>query len=188
MWLCFVLADLWATGGKDAREAAEPVIAAATGSLRVDTADGSGCTPPVAGVVGGGGGSCHGVGVALGSGVFGRDGTYRRYHGDGSGASVAVKELTVGADEESIGVSWLLRVLWSVCVVRCRGRSSCSAWCCVTVSLFSVRRRVVVLRPNSASLLCSRCSASLFCFVSVYASVSVSRFQLMVIVLGTSRG
>ena len=44
----------------------------------------------------GGGGSSSGA--ALGSGAFGKVGTYR-YHG----ATVAVKELKAGADEESIG-------------------------------------------------------------------------------------
>ena len=45
-----------------------------------------------------------------------------------------------------------------------------------------------ILLRCTALVVLLRCSASLFCFVSVYASVSVSRFQLMVIVLGTSRG
>ena len=44
----------------------------------------------------GGGG---GAGAALGSGAFGKVGTYR-YHG----AAVAVKELKTGADKASIGV------------------------------------------------------------------------------------
>ena len=45
-----------------------------------------------------GSGSASGAGAALGSGAFGKVGTYR-YHG----AVVAVKELKAGADEDSIG-------------------------------------------------------------------------------------
>ena len=66
-------------------------------AVSLDTVDGTGRT--LAAEVSSGGA---GVGVALGSGVFGKVGTYR-YHG----AAVAVKELKAGADEESIGASVL---------------------------------------------------------------------------------
>ena len=48
------------------------------------------------------GGAGSSSGAALGSGAFGKVGTYR-YHG----ATVAVKELKAGADEESIGAFFL---------------------------------------------------------------------------------
>ena len=70
--------------------AVDRLIAAAS----LDTVDGSGRTL-AAGVSSGG---ASGGGSSLGSGAFGKVGTYR-YHG----ASVAVKELKAGADEESIG-------------------------------------------------------------------------------------
>ena len=79
---------------------AERLIAA--GSL--DTVDGSGRTLAVEASSGGGDSSS---GAALGSGAFGKVGTYR-YHG----ATVAVKELKAGADEESIGA--FIRSLWVV--------------------------------------------------------------------------
>ena len=49
-------------------------------------------------VAGGGGGGGGGGGATLGAGAFGKVGTYK-YHG----ATVAVKELKAGANEESIG-------------------------------------------------------------------------------------
>ena len=67
------------------------VIAAAS----LDTVDGSGRTLAAEASSGGGGGAGD---TALGSGAFGKVGTYR-YHG----ATVAVKELKAGADEDSIG-------------------------------------------------------------------------------------
>ena len=71
------------------------LIAAAS----LDTVDGTGRTLAVeASSSGAGGGD-----VALGSGAFGKVGTYR-YHG----ATVAVKELKAGADAESIGALLLL--------------------------------------------------------------------------------
>ena len=71
------------------------IIAAAS----LDTVDGTGRTLAVeASSSGAGGGD-----VALGSGAFGKVGTYR-YHG----ATVAVKELKAGADAESIGALLLL--------------------------------------------------------------------------------
>ena len=69
---------------------AEKLIAAAS----LDTVDGSGRTLATEASSGGGVDG----GAALGSGAFGKVGTYR-YHG----ATVAVKELKAGADEESIG-------------------------------------------------------------------------------------
>ena len=68
--------------------AADRLIAAAS----LDTVDGSSRTLAAEASSGGGGGA------GIGSGVFGKVGTYR-YHG----AVVAVKELKAGADEESIG-------------------------------------------------------------------------------------
>ena len=67
--------------------AADRLIAA--GSL--DVVDGTGRTLAAEA-------SSSGGGAALGSGVFGKVGTYRY-----NGAAVAVKELKAGADEESIG-------------------------------------------------------------------------------------
>ena len=89
-------------------------------AVSLDTVDGTGRTLAAEVSSGGGGG---GVGVALGSGVFGKVGTYR-YHG----AAVAVKELKAGADEESIGASVLnlCFVLTSApCMRPPRGRPPC---------------------------------------------------------------
>ena len=71
--------------------AAERLIAA----VSLDSVDGTGRT--LAAEVGSGGAGGGGD-AALGSGAFGKVGTYRFY-----GATVAVKELKAGADEESIG-------------------------------------------------------------------------------------
>ena len=62
-------------------------------SASLDTVDGSGRTLAVGASSSGGG-----AGAALGSGAFGKVGTYS-YHG----ATVAVKELKAGADEDTIG-------------------------------------------------------------------------------------
>ena len=53
-----------------------------------------------------GSGGAGGSGAALGSGAFGKVGTYRY-----NGATVAVKELKAGADEESIGTSRFFKPL-----------------------------------------------------------------------------
>ena len=64
--------------------------------------DGSGLTL----ATGGGGGGSGGGGATLGAGAFGKVGTYSRY-----GATVAVKELKAGADNDSIGASAALHSL-----------------------------------------------------------------------------
>ena len=76
----------------------DPKSIIAAGSL--GTVDGSGQTLAtlLATEATSSGGAGSSSGAALGSGAFGKVGTYR-YHG----ATVAVKELKAGADEESIG-------------------------------------------------------------------------------------
>ena len=71
-------------------------------AVSLDTVDGTGRTLATEASAGGSGGG----GAALGSGAFGKVGTYR-YHG----ATVAVKELKAGVDAESIGALFVRGIL-----------------------------------------------------------------------------
>ena len=97
------------TGVRDWASRVDPRSAVAATSL--EATDGSARTLAdvvvFSGVNSGSGGGC---GTPLGSGTFGKVGTYR-YHG----ATVAVKELKTGADKESIGTHkhvWVHLFLW----------------------------------------------------------------------------